>query len=215
MKVPREYSGGNSAIASMRRLFPFVFFFVSQVALAQKHEVGLTLGGLFSQDRGTVPNALRLSSGVALQANYGYRFIGGRTTLYGEVHFLANPQRVVGSGNSAATRDVATLYVTPGLRVKFAADAAISPYVAIGGGYAWYEQSFFRIDGGPNRAPRELHRGALDFGAGADVKFWRWIGLRGEIRDFYTGSPAYNIPAINGGQHNIVAGGGFVLKWGE
>src|SRR6266446_3405085 len=133
MKVPREYSGGNSAIASMRRLFPFVFFFVSQVALAQKHEVGLTLGGLFSQDRGTVPNALRLSSGVALQANYGYRFIGGRTTLYGEVHFLANPQRVVGSGNSAATRDVATLYVTPGLRVKFAADAAISPYVAIGG----------------------------------------------------------------------------------
>ncbi len=171
MKVPREYSGGNSAIASMRKLFPFVFFFVSQVALAQKHEVGLTLGGLFSQDRGTVPNALRLSSGVALQANYGYRFIGGRTTLYGEVHFLANPQRVVGSGNSAATRDVATL--------------------------------------------RELHRGALDSGAGRDVKFWRWIGLRGEIRDFYTGSPAYNIPAINGGQHNIVAGGGFVLKWGE
>src|SRR5258706_3206139 len=151
MKVPREYSGGNSAIASMRKLFPFVFFFVSQVALAQKHEVGLTLGGLFSQDRGTVPNALRLSSGVALQANYGYRFIGGRETLYGEVPSLANPQRVVGSGNSAATRDVATLYVTPGLRVKFAADAAISPYVAIGGGYAWYEQSFFRIDGGPNR----------------------------------------------------------------
>jgi len=199
----------------MRKLFPFVVFFVSSAAAAQKHEVGLTLGELFSQDRGTVPNVVRLNSDIALQANYGHHFIGRWTALYGEVHFLANPQRVVDSANSAATRDVATLYVTPGVRVKFARDAAVSPYVAVGGGVAWYEHSFFRIDGGPNRAPRELHHGALDFGAGADVKFWRWISLRGEVRDFYTGSPAYNIPMIVGGQHNLVAGGGFVLKWGN
>ena len=199
----------------MRKLFLLVFLFLSQRALAQQHEVGLTLGGLFPQDRGIVPNTVRLSGGTALQANYGYRLIGGRTALYGEVHLLANAQRVVGSGNPAATRDVATLYVTPGVRVKFATDALVSPYVAVGGGYALYEQSFFRIDSGPNRAPRELHRGALDFGGGADVKFWRWIGLRAEIRDFYSGSPAYNIPAITGGQHNVVAGGGFVLKWGQ
>ena len=111
MKVPRGIFRWQLGYSQYAKTIPLRIFFVSQVALAQKHEVGLTLGGLFSQDRGTVPNALRLSSGVALQANYGYRFIGGRTTLYGEVHFLANPKRVVGSGNSAATRDVATLYV--------------------------------------------------------------------------------------------------------
>jgi hypothetical protein len=198
----------------MRKLLPLSFLFVCTPAFAQKHEVGLTLGELFPQDRGTASNGVQLSRGIALQANYGHHFIGRRTALYDEVHFLANPQRVVSSGNPAATRDVATLSVTPGLRLKFATDAAVSPYVAIGGGFAWYEQSFFRIDGGPNPAPRELHHGALDFGAGADVRFWRWIGLRGEVRDFYTGSPAYNIPTIAGGQHNIVAGGGFVLKWG-
>ncbi len=98
---------------------------------------------------------------------------------------------------------------------KFATNALVSPYVAVGGGYAAYEQSFFQLDGGPNRAPRELHRGVFDFGGGADVKLWRWIGLRGEIRDFYSGTPAYNISGTGAGQHNIVAGGGFVLKWGE
>ena len=66
--------------------------------------------------------------------------------------------------------------------------------------------------------PRE----ALD-AAGADtsilslkpgnVRAWKFIGLRAEIRDFYTGSPAYN-SAIRGGQHNVVAGGGIVLKFG-
>jgi hypothetical protein len=82
-------------------------------------------------------------------------------------------------------------------------------------GYAVYEQGVLQIDGRPNPAPRDIHRGAFDFGAGVDTSLWRWIGLRGEVRDFYTGSPAYNLPGLGGGQHNVVAGGGFVLKWGE
>ena len=200
----------------MRKQFLFLLFFLfARSLVAQKNEVGLALGGLVPQDRGRVPNKISLSGGVSYRANYAHRVIGGRTALYGEVHFLANPQRVVGSVNPAATRDVATLYVTPGVQVKFAAGSALSPYVALGGGAAWYQQSLFRIDGGTNRAPRNLYRGALDFGGGADAKFWRWIGLRAEIRDFYTRSPAYNIPAVTVRQHNVVAGGGFVLKWGE
>jgi hypothetical protein len=193
----------------------FIFLLSCPMAFGQKNEIGLTVGGLFPQDRGTVPNTVRLSGGTAWQANYGHRFIDGRVALYGEVHFLGNPQRLVGSGNPAATRDVATIYLTPGIRAKFAATRSISPYVVIGGGYAAYQQSLFQIDGKPNSAPRNLHRAALDFGTGVDTELWRWIGLRGEVRDFYTGSPAYNIPNLGGGQHNVVAGGGFVLKWGD
>jgi hypothetical protein len=199
----------------MRKPILFILLFVAQTAFGQKHEVGLTLGGLFPQDRGTAPNTVRLGGGTAMQANYGHRLIAGRAAVYAEVHFLANPQRIVGSGNPAATRDVATIYVTPGIRVKFAPARPVSPYVAVGGGWAVYEQSLLRIDGAPNQAPREIHRGALDFGGGVDAKLWRWLGLRAEIRDFYTGSPAYNLPNLGGGQHNVVAGGGFVLKWGE
>lgn len=153
---------------------------------------------------------------MALQANYGYRFLGGGlAALYGEIHFLANPQRLVESGGPTATRDVASLYVTPGIRVKFVPRSPIAPYFAVGGGYALYEQSLLRGDGRPNDAPRTINRGAFDFGGGVDVKFWRWLGLRAEIRDFYTGVPAYNLRGITGGQHNVVAGGGFVIKWGE
>src|SRR5882672_7984992 len=96
------------ALVGMRKQFLVLFLLFSQVALAQKHEVGLTLGGLFRQDEGTIPNAIRLSGGTSYQANYGRRLLGGRTSLYGEIHFLANSQRLVGSGNTAATRDVAT-----------------------------------------------------------------------------------------------------------
>jgi len=193
------------ALVGMRRLLLFVLLLGCGPAFAEQHEIGLTLGGLFPQDRGTIPNTVRLGGGTALQANYGHRLISGPVALYGEVHFLANPQRLVGSGNPVSTRDIATIYVTPGIRLKFAPTRSFSPYLAVGGGYAVYEQSALQIDGRPNPAPRDIHRGAFDFGAGVDRSLWRWIGLRGEVRDFYTGGPAYNLPNLGGGQHKLNA----------
>lgn len=179
-----------------------------------KHEVGLTLGGLLSQQRTGGSTSLELGSGVALQANYGYRLWGGtKAALYGEVHLLANPQRQVSSTNQTLTRDVATLFITPGIRLKFRPGGSIAPYVVAGGGWADYEQSTTTLAGAPNPAPRTVNHGVFDYGGGVDFKFWRFVGLRAEIRDFYAGAPAYNSPAFKGGQHNVVAGGGLVLKF--
>src|SRR5262249_12865554 len=160
----------------MRRLFIFIFLCSCQSVFAEKHEIGLTLGGLLPQDLGTNPNAIRLGAGSALQVNYGRRLINGPVEVSGEVHFLANAQRVVGSTNPLSTRDVATIYVTPGIRVKFAPTRSFSPYLAAGGGIAWYQQSLLQQDGRPNTAPRNVNRGAVDFGGGVDTNLWRWIG---------------------------------------
>ena len=47
----------------------------------------------------------------------------------------------------------------------------------------------------------------------AGVEWWTSrIGSGGVPRDFYTGSPSVNL-TLSGGQHNVVAGGGFVLRF--
>lgn len=186
-----------------------ILVLASTALSAQKQELALTLGGVLGSTR----SGLDLGVGTALGANYAYRLGGGeRASLYGEVEVLASPLRDVATSNAAATRDFASLYVTPGVRVKFAPGGAFAPFLTVGGGYALYEQSTSRIDGQPNNAPRLIHRGAFTVGGGVDVRFWRWLGFRGEIRDFYTGSPAFNLP-LRGGQHNVIASGGMVLKW--
>ena len=78
---------------------------------------------------------------------------------------------------------------------------------------AWFEQSAQQLNGKPNPAGRELFRGAFDFGDGVDVPVLGCVALRGEIRDFFTGSPNYNLPALHGGQNNVVVGAGFVIRW--
>lgn len=184
-------------------------------ATAQTHEIGLTLGRISGPTRSSPAGELSLDSGIALQANYGYRFLVRKSfALSAEVHFLANGQREIRSQNLSATRDVATAYLTPGLRVKFAPGSRLSPYVTAGGGYALYEQSHFRIDEAPNAAPRFIHRGALMFGGGVDMPVWRWLGFRLEARDFYTGNPSFNTAVSSSCQHNVVFGGGFVLSFG-
>lgn len=189
------------------------FLFVSP-ARAQKQEVGLTLGHLFGAARTSPLGALNLGGGVGFQANYGYRLVdGSKAALFAETHFLANPLRDITSINRSASRDVASLYVTPGVRVKFAPRASFSPYAVVGGGYGLYEQSYFQIDGQSNPAPRFTHRGVFAFGGGVDVKVWRFLGARWEVRDFYSGNPSFNAPAASSGQHNVVVGGGFTLHF--
>ena len=195
-------------------LLPAALCLAQENNAAHKNELAFGLGELPSLSRSNSPG-LDVGPGVALQVNYGRRFLNrSKVALYGEINFVASPTaREITSSINTATHDFASLYITPGIRVKFRPASRISPYAVVGGGYADYEQSLTRIDGRPNQAPRELSRGVFDFGAGVDVRVWRFVALRGEARDFYTGSPNYNIPSVSGGQHNVVATGAFVLRW--
>jgi opacity protein-like surface antigen len=182
--------------------------FIALSLFAQLHELGFQLGRMNANGRELV----RLGSGTSFQFNYGYRIANlGKTDLYGEVHFLANPQRIVGSGIPTATRDVATIFLTPGLKLKLLPSKRVSPYVSLGAGWAVFEQSTSQLNGAPNSAPRTVNRGVLGYGGGVDWRLVRRLGLRAEIRDFYSGSPAYNIASLTGGQHNVVVSGGFVI----
>lgn len=180
-------------------------------AQAQRSELGLLLGA--SSPRSRTPG-LELTRGTSLYANYGVRLKEwSPAALYFEVPFIATPQHRIASPASSATRDVATIYLTPGLRLKFVPQRRIAPYIAAGAGWALFEHSTTRLDGRPNEAPRTLSRGAFNFGGGVDVHLWRFIGVRGEVRDFISGNPAFNTPVRGRTQHNILAAGGFVLRF--
>lgn len=185
----------------------------SMPVLAQRHELGLTLGR-FAVSNPT--SQIRFAGGQALQANYAVRLLHTPTAaLYLETHFLAGPLRQVASGQTTATRDVASLYLTPGVRVKFLPGNRWSPWAAGGGGYGLYEHSLLRLDGRPNQASRLAHRGAWMVGGGLDVRVWRLVSLRGEVRNFRAALPDFNVPGPRGAGNNLVAGGGFVLRFGE
>ena len=55
----------------------------------------------------------------------------------------------------------------------------------------------------------------MQFGGGVDYKILPHLALRAEIREFYTGSPKFNLPVTGTGQLNTVVGGGIVISFGR
>lgn len=135
---------------------------------APANELGFTLGGITPLSRSTSQQNLDLGAGTAFGVNYGRQLVAGnKIARYGEIDLLASPVRDVSSNIGSATKNFASLYVTPGVRVKFFPTCRISPYATAGGGYGDYEQSTTRLDGQSNPASRQLARGVFDFGAGS------------------------------------------------
>lgn len=184
---------------------------------AQKHEIGLTLGGTIRNDvTSTSGTKITLDSGRNWQANYAYRLFDARLFAVSVgTHFLANESRRLNSPVTTAPREIASLYITPDIVVKILPHARIQPWGTIGGGYALYESSSVFGDGTPIPGGKiQTHRGALVYGGGVDVPVWKFLALRAEIRDFYTGRPPLTL-SVGGSQHNVVAGGGFVIRLGK
>jgi hypothetical protein len=103
----------------------------------------------------------------------------------------------------------ASLYLTPGLRLKLFSGSRLSPWGAIGGGYALYEASA-QLSNGQNITNKFLNRAGFDYGGGLDYRLFRFIGLRGEERDFFSGNPNLNVALNSSTQHNAVASGGIL-----
>jgi hypothetical protein len=132
--------------------------------LAQKNEITLSLGGIPSQSRSFQNPALgstQISSGVSLGASYGRRFLDAEVAeLYGEIEFVALPNRSLAATTATVPQNYASLYVTPGVRLKLLPGARLSPWVAVGGGYALYEQSA-KLSNDQNPTNKFLNRGDL------------------------------------------------------
>ena len=109
----------------------------------------------------------------------------------------------------------AYVFLTPHVRVKFFPEGALSPWLSFGAGYARFLEK--RPENAPSFIPG-TNTGTLLLGGGVDtrtlIRVLRVpIGLRAEVRDFYSGSPNYNQTVRGDLQHNVVFTGGLLIKF--
>ena len=192
------------------------FFAIALPLRAQKQDLTLSLGGFAGQTRGfnsPTTGRVDISADKSFGVNYGYRLLHSNAiALFGELEFVAIPNQRLTTANAIVPQNYASLYVAPGVRVKFFPEARLSPWGALGGGYALYEQSTNLSNGQPT-SNRFVNRGVFDFGGGLDFRLFRFIGFRAEVRDFYAGNPNVNVGFNASTQHSMVSSGGIVFHF--
>jgi hypothetical protein len=214
----------------LRSFVPLLAFFVALVLQAQaqqKNEIGLVIGATTSPGIGLASGSsfiaptqkLTFSSSLALGAEYDRRLNSGRTAVYIGGDFLASPLDVkVNQPPPGTSPEFAYIFLTPHVRVKFNADGGLKPWFSFGGGYARltpfggaFPTSAVGLRGANNT-------GSLEFGGGIDTApivhvFRIPIGVRLEVRDFYSGTPNLNAQLANRRLNTVAYTGGLLLKF--
>lgn len=192
----------------------------------QKNEVGLVVGattspsiGLASGGNSVAPSQnLNFGSSLALGAEYDRRLNSGSTAFYVGVDFLASPLDVkLNQPPIGTSPEFAYVFLTPHVRVKFNADGALMPWLSFGGGYARLTP-FGQTSSTPAVDLKGAHNtGSFEFGGGIDTApivhvFRIPIGVRLEVRDFYSGTPNFNAQ-LDGRLNSVAYTGGLLLKF--
>jgi hypothetical protein len=177
---------------------------LSAAAMGQSVEVAVLGGGHIP-----ISPSVNVSSGFAVQGNLAGRIAGVPFVgVYVEVPVIATFG--IDAGSSCVTNAVCkynSLWITPGLRLKLAGSLPVSPYFLVGGGFVRFKTT--QSSGAQNTDTNAV----FDVGGGLDMKLAPFVGLRGEIRDMYAGSPRLTLASIAGRQHNLMIEGGLVFRF--
>ncbi len=196
----------------MRKILPTVFLaaILTSSALAQKLDLALTIGAYHP-----VNNGFSSGNAFVIEGNAGLRLASVPfLALYFEVPVAGTLDSNVPASALTSAGTYSSLFLTPGVRLKLAPGAPISPYIATGGGLARFNRSASQT---PTGSSSTVNKGVWDIGGGLDMKVAPFLSVRAEVRDFYSGSPELSLSQVTGTfdqrQHNIIGTAGVVLRF--
>jgi hypothetical protein len=188
----------------------------------EKNELTGAIGRIFISDQGIHgPNAptinpfVRSGKGLTFEVNYARHFLGKDVyAIWVEVPAVFNLDEDLGSGGDVVPVDYKQIFVTPSLRANLFPATKVSPWVSFGAGFAHFSENSNLNYYGPNPGGSSTS-GVIQGGFGLDVspfdRRFRHFGFRGEVRDFWSGTP--DLPLADTGktrQHNYFVGGGVI-----
>jgi Outer membrane protein beta-barrel domain len=180
-------------------------------AAAQKNELSGTIGRTFIANQGVPATGtnIHFGPGTSFVVSYGRQLFGGeRAALSVEVPVLFNLDEDLNFVEDTVPQDLSAIFVTPAIRANLFPGSELSPWVSVGGGFGHFSESSNLVFYGTNPGKRGTSTSVFQVGAGLDVKLWRALSVRGELRDFDSGVPQLNVVTGKSRQHNIYVGAG-------
>jgi hypothetical protein len=187
-------------------------------AQEEKNELTGILGRTFISDQGihginapALNPFVRSGRGLTFEINYARALLVTPVfSVSAEVPVVFNLDEDLGSGGDVVPTNYKQIFVTPSARLNLFPATAVSPWVSLGAGFGHFSEDKTLNYGGVNPGGSSTS-GVLQGGVGLDVRVWHRFSIRGQVRDFWSGTP--DLPLANTGktrQHNFFVGGGVV-----
>jgi hypothetical protein len=198
---------------------------------AQRNELSLQFGGALTERR-TLLTGRNLIPGLdgSLTEDNGYA--GGivyrvRLVRLGPAALMAElPIFIVQATNTGLIPLIAepifgdtsgvSGFITPGAILRLAPDSIVSPYAFFGAGYARVVEAQLTSTAPARGVFANKGTWAMNYGGGADLRLARFLAIRGELRNFYTGSTSSAgvvLPEEARQRNTLLLTGGLVFRF--
>jgi hypothetical protein len=150
-----------------------------------------------------------VGTGVVVHGSYARRLAGvPLISLYAELPLTAAFKVNSELPGNIAQGDYSSLFIAPGLKLKFFPGGVSSPFVTAGYGWARFRQE----QGGGTFPDIITNTNVAQFGFGTDFKIAPYLGIRTEVRDYFSGPLQFN-GSFTDRQHNVTAVAGLTFRW--
>jgi hypothetical protein len=175
-------------------------------AFGQSNELSILAGATTHSVDVSILSVASISAGTsaAIQVDFAHRLKEGRSgTLYLELPAARVLKASVGIQTGRVTAGTSQFFFTPGVRYQFSPASRISPYLAAGFGFGWFDRANIVVSGPVNVNVADGFQPAAGFGGGAEIRIRRGFVFRAEVRDYV--ACGANISSRN----HVVYQGGF------
>jgi opacity protein-like surface antigen len=195
--------------------------FLAAIATAQdenpvpaSNELSGILGRTFIRDPhvASFGSDLLFGNGISFEVGYGWRFRENETySLTAELPVLFDVHEKLRFIQNVTPESYQSYLVAPSLRANLEPRTYLSPWGSVGLGFGHFSSSSqLEFEGGPNPGKTGSTGVVIQFGAGLDVRVTHKLGLRTEIRDYWSGVPQVNVDTGRSRQHNLFVGSGVI-----
>jgi opacity protein-like surface antigen len=178
------------------------------------NELSGVLGRSFISDQAVASSGedVHFGRGLSFEIGYGWRFRENPVySITAEVPVLVNPDEKLNYFLNVTPESYKSIFVTPSVRVAFMPRTHFSPWGSFGVGFGHFSASSnLEFGGGPNPGKTGSTGAVLQFGGGLDVRITHSLGLRTEIREYWSGVPQLNVDTGKSRQSNIFVGSGVI-----
>jgi len=141
------------------------------------------------------------STGYAAGVGYGYQLVrSSAASLWLDIALpITAPGKIHGASVPGSIDDT-TRFFTAGARFMAPLNPRVSIYAVTGGGLGGFHYPLVTGGASPTVKSTLTVHGVFDFGGGVDVRLTRHFSIRGEVRDFVTGS---GLSGVEGRNHVV------------
>ena len=184
----------------------------ARAQIAQNMDISFMVGPASTEPQVLGSSGATVSGATGYSTQFGYGYMVARVSaasLWLELMPMTFSRPANSHASISGSTTLGMWVMSPGVRFMAPVQSRVSVYGVVGGGVGYFRYPYIAGGSSPYLSSNSTAHGVFSLGGGVDVRVIRTLSIRGEVRDFVSGSGLSGVDGI----HHVVPLAGIALHF--